>query len=76
MGWWELSTKYADGSDKCLLFAALLGTALMSGSGPLFAIVWGGATDEINDSQTKKGMDLDPSIGYFMAGVGTLMALG
>jgi len=50
VGWWELSTKYASCGDLVILFSAIIGTTIMSGSGPLFAIAWGGATDEVNDA--------------------------
>lgn len=44
---------YADSWDMFLLISALLGTAVMSGAGPLFAIAWGGATDDVNDAEIK-----------------------
>jgi len=28
----------------------MLGTLILSGSGPMFAIAWGGATDEVNNA--------------------------
>ena len=48
----------------------------MSGSGPLFAIAWGGATDEVNDAETKSDSPLDYSAGVLMALVGTVTAVG
>jgi ABC-type multidrug transport system fused ATPase/permease subunit len=76
LGWWELCTKYASAGDKCILFSAIFGTAIMSASGPLFAVAWGGATDDIVDADSQKEMPLDYSAGILFSLVGTVTGVG
>ena len=58
-----------------ILWTAILGTAIMSSAGPLFAVAWGGATDDVNEAGDESS-PMDYSAGIFMTLIGTVTALG